>query len=100
MVVRIAERAMSVAFTGTIHPCISLFKPVSFDGDRRTAFNEHLFRSGVAAARRARGDAAWRRALRHSIEGSELPLFAALESGDISAAEKIAADWTGEWLSD
>lgn len=100
MVLRLADGAPRIALTGTILPCISLFKPVSFGGDCRTIFNEHLFKSGAAAARRAKGDAAWRRALNHSIKDAEPFLFGALESGDISAAEKIAADWTREWLSD
>lgn len=99
MVLRLADGAPQVALTGTIHPCISLFKPIAFGGDCRTLFNEHLFKSGALAAKRARQDAAWRRAIRHSIKDAEPSLFGALESGDIPAAEKIAADWTREWLS-
>lgn len=99
MIARLSGETPSVALTGTIYPCISLFKPASFSGECRTVLREDLFSGGAAAARRAKGDAEWRRALRHSIEGAEPLLFAAMESDDLLAADNIAGKWVRERLS-
>lgn len=96
----LSDGAPRVAFTGTIHPCISLFKPASLAGVCRTVHDENLFRRGAAAAGRAKADAAWRGALRRSIVRAEPEIFAAIAEGDPLAADRRAAEWAAEWLSD
>lgn len=100
MVVRLSDGAPRVAFTGTVHPCISLFKPASFTGDCRTVHDQNLFKRGKAVAMRAKADAAWRGALRQSIARAEPEIFAAITIGDLAAADRRAAEWAAEWLSD
>ncbi|OFW99730.1 MAG: hypothetical protein A3E78_07020 [Alphaproteobacteria bacterium RIFCSPHIGHO2_12_FULL_63_12] len=99
MVVRLADGAPRAAFTGTIHPCISLFKPASFDGGCRSLSREGLFGDGLAAARRAKGDPVWRREIRRSIAAVEPELLAAIEAGDFAVADATAAAWSSQWLS-
>lgn len=99
MIVRLSGGPPQVAFTGTIQPCISLFKPASFDGACQSAFRESLFSEGLAAEKRARRDHPWRQAIRRSIASVEPELLAAMESEDISTAERLAARWSSEWLS-
>ncbi len=93
------DSAARIAFTGTVHPCISLFKPVSFEGKAWTVCGEELFQQGVAAAMRAHRDPVWRAEIRNSIEATEPDLLSAIGSGDLSGAEENAAAWSAEWLN-
>ena len=90
--------APAIAFTGTPHPCISLFKPASFTTDNLTACEETLFARGAAAAKKAAMNPEWRAAIRASIAGGEPILLNAIECGGLIEADKIAARWVDEWL--
>lgn len=86
------------AFTGTLHPCISLFKPAGFDAQGRTIFDPDLFAQGARLAARAKRDRAFRKTLRQSIAAAEPALFEAIAAGAADKAEALAASWTREWL--
>lgn len=89
-----------IAFTGTPHPCISLFKPATFVQGKLAVCDEALFARGVAAARKAAADREWRAAIRTSIADIEPSLLGAIERGDAVIADEIAARWVSVWLSD
>ena len=99
MIVRLGDGSPRMAFTGTGQPCISLFKPASFDGGV-ASFSAELFARGVSARERARGDRRWREEIRRSIVEAEPELLAAVERGDIDAAERMSADWAARWLNE
>lgn len=99
MIACLKDGAARIAFTGTVHPCISLFKPVSFEAKAWTVCSEDLFQKGVAAARRAHRDPVWRAEIRSSIDATEPDLLSAIGIGELSGAEERAAAWSAEWLN-
>jgi dipeptidase len=86
-----------LAFTGTIHPCISLFKPASFDTLPAALSSGDLFERGLTAAMRAALDPSFRSSLRRSVEAEEPALLHALEAGRTREAEAIAAKWEARY---
>lgn len=99
MVVRLAAGASpAVFFTGTPQPCISLFKPARIDGPFGEVFPNDLFERGCVARKRARTDEGFRRAIRASIESAQAAIFSAMDQAQPVEAERIAHDWTAEWL--
>lgn len=98
MAVRLAPGAAPAAvFTGTIHPCISLFKPMGFRGDFAAA-DPGLSEKGRRAAKRASGDPEWRRGLRESIAETENEILPAIEAGEAEWADRLACEWIRRWL--
>lgn len=86
-----------LAFTGTIHPCISLFKPASFDTLPAALSSGDLFERGLTAAMRAALDPSFRSSLRRSVEAEEPALLHALEAGRTREAEAIVAMWEARY---
>jgi len=99
MIVRLGDGPARMAFTGTIQPCISLFKPASFDSDN-AIFRSTLFAQGANALARARADRQWRQEIRRSIAEIEPELLKAVERGDAALAERMSAQWSAQWLND
>ncbi len=99
MIVRIAPDAPPrAAITGTIQPCISLFKPVGFESAGRGPFGDGLFEAGLAVHKRAKGDALFRQSLRASIEAVEPEILDATQAGEIARAAALASHWVKDWL--
>jgi hypothetical protein len=86
------------AFTGTLNPCISLFKPAGFDTQWRSLFDPDLFAQGARLVARAKSDRVFRQSVRQSIADAEPALFEAITASAASKAEALAASWTREWL--
>ncbi|MEK7264633.1 MAG: peptidase family C69 [Pseudomonadota bacterium] len=99
MIVRLSDGPPRFAFTGTLQPCISLFKPATFEGECKSIFRDGLFGEGTAAEQRARREPAFREAIRRSIAEQEPELLGAIERGEIASAERLAAQWSSQWLS-
>lgn len=94
MIVKLGPAAPPrMAFTGAIHPCLSLFKPIGFKMPSATLLGPHLFETGLQMARRAARDPSFRAAVRRSIELVEPALLDAVEAGRIDEAEEIASSW-------
>lgn len=87
-----------MAFTGTINPCMSLFKPVDFAREGWAVLSQELFEQGAAAAARAAKDRNFRERLRRGIREVESPALEALEAGRLDEADAIAAKWIRDHL--
>ena len=86
-----------MALTGTPTPCVSLFRPVAFDGSFSVC-RPGLWHQGQALLARAATEAETRRLLRSAIASSEPRLLACIEAGDAAAAEAGAQAWDEAWL--
>ncbi len=86
MVVRLDGDGPRALFTGTSAPCLSLFRPVAFDGGWSVlspdASRAPLWQAFEPVHHRALFDPDFRRALRRDREAAEAALWSALESGD------------------
>lgn len=99
MIMRLSPGAPpAIAATGTIHPCISLFKPAGFSENSFSVTDRGLFKKGLAAAIRARKDPNWREELRASIAHAETDIFPLIEANGIEAADASAREWAAAWL--
>lgn len=86
------------AFTGSIQPCISLFKPADFSANCAAIAADSLYERGLAAQRKAGRDPSFRRAVRASIERTEPQALRALEAGDVEGADALAREWISSVL--
>lgn len=87
-----------VACTGTIHPCLSLFKPVGFDGGDWSLFSPQLYGEGLLTGARASRDRSFRESVRSSLKDIEPDVLGAVERGDAEAAESLASRWIADRL--
>ncbi len=82
-----------VAFTGTMTPCISFFRPAFFDDEwMRRHFPPSLVEEGWRRHARAARDPAFRAGLRRLAAEHEPAMFAALEAGRRAETEAAFAD--------
>lgn len=81
------------AFTGTVHPCLSLFRPVAFNGAHWSLLSPRLFADGLTAGARALRDRAFRESVRRSIRDIEPEILSAIERGDLEPADNLARRW-------
>lgn len=92
MIVRIDHAGPSVAFTGTASSCVSLFRPVDFQGEWSLCAQDLWERHKVwLDQRKLRGQ--HRRLFQRDIEAAEREIFAAIEATDLIAAERKAIAW-------
>ncbi|NWG91611.1 MAG: C69 family dipeptidase [Parvularculaceae bacterium] len=86
------------AFTGSIQPCISLFKPVDFLAPSAAISAKGLYESGLDAQIKAKRDPSFRDMIRESISRVEPQALGALEAGDIAQADALALEWISNVL--
>ena len=100
MIIRLSPGSPpAIAATGTIHPCISLFKPAGFSEYSFSVNDGDLFTKGQAAADRARKDPHWREELRAFIAHAEAGILAMIEANDVETADSLARQWVDIWLN-
>lgn len=87
------------AFTGAVHPCLSLFRPVAFSGAHWSLLSPRLYADGLAVGARALRDRTFRESARRSIGNFEPAILSAIERGDVEAAEGLARRWDTGRLS-
>jgi hypothetical protein len=104
MIVRLAASGATPLFTGTSAPCLSIFRPVAFEGefsvltpaDRQV--EALLWRRHELLHRRALDDAALRLRLRATRDEIEAKVFEQLaapqpDAGALARADRLAAAW-------
>ncbi len=113
MVSRLSAAGCDHFFTGTSAPCLSIFRPATFDyaqefsvlnQDGRTV-DGSLWRRHEEVHRRALFDAEGRRELMASRDRVEAAMLAIFQAPDdpptpkqIQAADQLAAAWEDEWV--
>lgn len=104
MVARLTPAGATVLVTGTSAPCLSIFRPVAFDGDFQVLTPEEVQTQAAFwhrhewLHRRALGDAELRTFLRESRQTVESAIFAALGNSvpapnQLAEADERAAAW-------
>jgi secernin len=102
MIARLAADGADALFTGTSAPCLSIFRPVRFDGDWTVLTPEGeridapLWRRHEWLHRRALADAGLRERLRSTRDVIEPQIFALIALGDAQGAhraDRLAASW-------
>ncbi|WP_170123844.1 C69 family dipeptidase [Sinimarinibacterium flocculans] len=102
MIARLAPDGADALFTGTSAPCLSIFRPVRFDGDWSVLTSEAerveapLWRRHEWLHRWALADAGLRERLRSTREVIEPQIFALVTLGDADGAQRadrLAASW-------
>jgi secernin len=104
MIVRLTAAGATALFTGTSAPCLSIFRPVAFEGefsvltpaDRQV--EALLWRRHELLHRRALDDATLRLRLRATRDEIEAKVFAQLaapqpDAGALARADRLAAAW-------
>jgi secernin len=102
MIARLAPDGTDALFTGTSAPCLSIFRPVRFDGDWTVLTPEAgridapLWRRHEWLHRWALADAGLRERLRSTRDVIEPQIFALMALGDAQGAhraDRLAASW-------
>ena len=104
MIARLTPAGATALFTGTSAPCLSIFRPVAFDGDFSVLtppdrqVESLLWRRHELLHRRALADATLRlriRATRDEIEAKVFEQLAASQpdAGALARADRLAAAW-------
>lgn len=103
-IARLAPQGATLLFTGTSAPCLSIFRPVAFEGEfsvltpAERAGEAPLWYAHEAVHRRALFDAELRRTLRATRDETENKLFALLDTpapdlATLQHADRLAAAW-------
>jgi secernin len=104
MIVRLTAAGATALFTGTSAPCLSIFRPVAFEGEFSVLtpadkqVEALLWRRHELLHRRALDDATLRLRLRATRDEIEAKVFAQLASpqpdaGALARADRLAAAW-------
>ncbi len=89
----------AIAMTGTKTPCISLYRPLAFEG-ASSLLGDELWRSGAAHHDRMAADPDARDQVRARIAAAEAHIFSAIEAGRHDVAEALVAAWDDHGLAE
>ncbi len=93
MLVRLAPgEAPAIAMTGTKTPCVSLFRPVAFDG-ASSLFSDTLWEQGSKRHDALARDPSARQQVRNRIAAAEAHILPAIEAGRPDVAEALVTAW-------
>ncbi|RKQ96078.1 carcinine hydrolase/isopenicillin-N N-acyltransferase family protein [Maricaulis maris] len=93
MLARLAPDAPpAIAITATKTPCISLFRPITFDASA-SLLDPALWAQGAARHDALARDPAAREQMRNRIAAAETHILTALEAGRADIAETLVAAW-------
>lgn len=100
MLVRLAPGVPpAIALTGTKTPCISLYRPIGFEGPS-SLLSPDLWESGAAHHERMAADSDARERVRSRIAAAEAHIFSAIEAGRHDVAEALIAAWDDHGLAE
>ncbi|WP_417479452.1 peptidase family C69 [Maricaulis maris] len=98
MLVRLAPgEAPAIAMTGTKTPCVSLFRPVAFDG-ASSLFSDTLWEQGSKRNDALARDPSARQQVRNRIAAAEAHILPAIEAGRPDVAEALVTAWDDHGL--
>lgn len=98
MLVRLAQgEAPAIAMTGTRTPCISLYRPVAFDG-ASSLLSDTLWERGAERHDALARDASARHQVRNRIAAAEAHILPAIEAGRPDVAEALVTAWDDHGL--
>lgn len=86
-----------LAFTGTMTPCVSLFRPAGFEGEW-SVFDPTLWERGAEQSRRLAGDREARQSVQARITAAEHRVLAMIEAGRADVAEELVRAWDAHEL--
>ena len=99
MLVRLAPgMSPAIAMTGSKTPCISLYRPVGFDGPS-SLLSEGLWEAGAIRHDALARDASARTQMRNRIAAAEVHILPAIEAGRPDVAEALVTAWDDHGLA-
>ena len=81
-----------LAITGTMTPCISLFRPAAFEGEW-SVLDPTLWDRGAQQYRRLAGDREARDQVQARIAAAEFRILPLIEAGQLEVAEELVRAW-------
>ena len=98
MLVRLAPgEAPAIAMTGTKTPCISLYRPIAFDGTS-SLLAPNMWALGAKRHDAVARDPSARAQIRNRIAAAEVHILPAIEAGRSDVAEALVAAWDDHGL--